>query len=62
MQIKRKLLFKELQTGSDMFSTGVHQVLDVENHHDARVEFTKLMKSVSYSDIISNSMHICCIC
>ena len=41
-----QLLFKELQAGSEMFSAGVHQVLDVENHHDARVEFTKLMKSV----------------
>ena len=56
MQIKRKILFKELQTGSDMFSTGIHQVLDVENHHDARVEFTKLMKSVNISNIIFNSI------
>ena len=30
-----------------MFSTGVHQVLDVESHHDARVELTKLIKSVN---------------
>lgn len=42
-----KLLFNELQTGSEMFSTGVHKVLDVETHHDARVELTKLIKSVN---------------
>ena len=48
-----KLLFNELQTGSEMFSTGVHKVLDVESHHDARVELTKLIKSVNFSTAFS---------
>jgi len=44
-EVISQLLFNELQTGSEMFSTGVHKVLDVETHHDARVELTKLIKS-----------------
>ena len=36
-----------------MFSTGVHKVLDVESNHDARVELTKLIKSVNFPPLSS---------